>query len=187
MYGQITDYNYDQSDGTGELNVTTYITWKVVTSGSGNPAPKTEAYKWIISVEPTSGLSFTGFQDEMNTGNINNPFPASGMTFDPDTLNRIQSLGFTRKLWVRGDDIVIEEIRHRKWNKMTFVLLDKTDPKYERLYDMTGDEDSCIDIFFAVPSASPLPTNMVQLNALGGPPFYCLGRCANPMILNTGM
>lgn len=78
----------------------------------------------------------------MNTGNINNPFPASGMTFDPDTLNRIQSLGFTRKLWVRGDDIVIEEIRHRKWNKMTFVLLDKTDPKYERLYDTTGDDAS---------------------------------------------
>jgi len=187
MYGQITDYAYDPSDGTGELKATTYITWRVVTSGSGNPAAKTEAYKWDISVKPTSGLSFTGFQDEANTGNINDPFPASGMTFSQDMLNRIQSLGFTRKLWVRGDDIVINQISHRKWNKATFEILDKTDPKYERLYDTTGDEDSCIDMFFAVPSGTALPTNMTQLNAQGGPPFYCLGRCANPMIINTGM
>ena len=57
--------------------------------------------------------------------------------------------------------------------------------KYQGLYDV--DENSCIDMMFVRftrpdPSDPPIPINMNELTA---PPFYCLGRCEDPPIINT--
>ena len=194
MHGQINDFTFtedavDPMIGNGTLDVTTYITWKVVSSGSGNPAPKTESYRWVIDV------ANDGFQIEPNSTDPLDPFPVSGMTFDQDMLKRIESLDFKFKLWARGLDIEVKQLWYKAWNKAVEVQIAgtqkpdgspfSTSTKYDRLDD--PDDEACIDIFFAVPTSGDVPADMPGLKALGGPPFYCLGRCANPKIINTGV
>jgi hypothetical protein len=177
FHGQITDYEFTETGttdmGSGKLEVTTYITWRVVTPGSGNPAPKTEAYKWKILVIND------GFKVATHSGDDDNPFPGTGLTFSEEMTDRIKSLGFTRKLWAKGDKIIIDEIRHKRWNSAAFSSpLDSSDPKYARLFEI--DSESCIDMLFV---GDPPAT----FAGLQGPPTYCLGRCANPPIINTGI
>jgi hypothetical protein len=176
LSGQILDYAYNAADGSGKLEVNTYITSRVVPAGQGLPPPKTVAYKWKIRVDPTTANS-TGFIVVDRVAGPQ-PFPNT-ISFTREMKQRVDSLGFMKKLWVKGTNIVVEEVRRdQNYNASNpnFQLLPPNNPNYAKLYQT--DASSCIDMMFV---GDP-PSTMADLQA---PPFYCLGRCDHPFIVNT--
>lgn len=169
LSGQITHYEYNSVAGSGRLHVTTFA---VVTTGG---TTRTDAYKWEVAVLPG------GFTVHPHSGNPADPFPGT-LQFSSETLNRIAANGFMFKLWANGPEIVVERVEFDDDydpSSPDFVYLDPTKPqfrKYRCLYETTG--AACIDMMF---QQSP-PADMSGLSA---PPFYCLGRCAQPFIINT--
>lgn len=177
--GQILDYEFNRTinndTGNGRLEVVTYITRRVVPAGAGMPSAKTDAYKWKIRVID-DGFTVV----HRNDADPDGPFPGT-IPFSSEMKDRVNSLGFVRKLWAKGEKIVVDEVKFVKdytpgtdWTSVP--PLDPGMTKYARLYE--SDANSCIDMMFA---GEP-PATMADLQ---GPPFYCLGRCAHPWIVNT--
>ncbi len=98
------------------------------------------------------------------------------MDFTPAQVARMISLGHTHKLWATGADITITRISHKANPLAAWVDL-PNNPSNAHLYNQNA--DNCIDITFR-----GFPPDRLQ--ASDEPPFYCLGRCANPLIVNTG-
>lgn len=176
MEGKIIHYKFYGSvgsPGNGELTVITAITSRVIPSGAGNPPPRTVGYKWEIEVQNN------GFRVVSHSNNDSDPFPGT-MVFSQNMLNRIKSLGFRYKLWAKGTSIVVKNV----WRDMNFdwqnpnwgMALPRGNPNWRRFYQ--GDSASCIDMMFVRP---PPP----EFTDLPGPPFYCLGRCDHPSIVNS--
>jgi hypothetical protein len=176
VFGQITEYEFNKSAsdptrGNGRLVVITYVTSTKVPLGNGNNIPKTEAYRWHVRVENN------GFQI-VPRSNVNptDPFPGT-LAFTPAMLARINLLGFQYKLWAKGTDIKIDNVEQKAGNSSNWITLPKTNPKYKRLYAEI--DENCIDMMFVNEPPMTLTDGMK-------PPFYCLGRCASPLIVNTG-
>ena len=94
-------------------------------------------------------------------------FPKLGMELPEEERQRIrdQKRRFDYKLHAEGESIVVLTafVNHQ--------LVDASDPIYERT------EDSCIDVLFrGRPPATELPKQE----------WYCMGRCDNPPLINTG-
>ena len=180
LSGQITDFMYDPSTESGTIEAITYVTVRRVNpAGMTLPNPDSIAYKFLVDVAEG------GYTDILHTGDPDNPFPGTTLAFGPATLERIESLGFNRKLWAQGEDILVRTV----WIDDTYQPgqapnfgnpVDANDPTYARLFET--DQESCIDMMFNVASGDPLPENMAEL---GAPPFYCLGRCGDPLLINT--
>ena len=171
LHGQIEDYSFNEADGSGSITSVTYIDRTVIPSGSGVPKTRTRAYKWEIEIEAG------GFTVVEKGSDPHAPFPGT-MQFSDEMKQRIDSLGFQYKLWASGTKIKVNKVwfkpnaKNPNWRE-----LKKTNPKFAKLYE--PDANNCIDMLFVDrPPAS--------LDGMG-PPFYCLGRCANPLIVNTGM
>lgn len=172
VFGQITHYEFHKNPknpmrGNGTLEVVTYITSDIVPAGFGISVLHTEAYRWKVRVVND------GFHIVPHSGNTNDPFPNT-LPFTPDMLARVQMRGYKFKLWAKGTVIKIDSIEKKQG--ANWMLLAKTDPKYNKLYAEI--DENCIDMMFV----KEPPTS------LGGmkPPLYCLGRCKSPLIVNTG-
>lgn len=180
MEGQIIAYEFDGNvykPGNGSMTVITAVTSRKYPS-RGRPVPKVVGYKWEIEVVNN------GFEVRTHSTNPRDPFPDT-MTFSQDMLERVQELGFQYKLWAEGTDIVV----HSVWRKQNFEWsragrpnywgqpLPRTgNSKWKRLY--VSDPDSCIDMMFV--NEPP-----AEFEDLRGPPWYCLGRCQHPGIVNS--
>lgn len=122
-------------------------------------ADVTVAYRWTI---------FGDFQDApRNNSDSNNVFPTA-MTLP---ISATMAGSFNHKLWARGTMLRVTKVE-RKTGNAPFVLLPKTNP----LYQVTP--DSCVDMMFAGTPPATLPPG-------AAPPFYCLGRCKHPPVINT--
>ncbi len=172
--GQITDYAFVEDGntgrGNGKLEVITYVTSTKVPHGNGPLRTRTEAYRWKIRVINN------GFRIVPKGTDPNDPFPRT-LQFTREMVNRINFLGFMFKLWVKGTDIKIDEVARKAGSSSNFVVLQKSNPNFAKLYAEIG--ENCIDMMFV---DRPPPN-------LGGmqPPLYCLGRCQSPLIVNTGI
>lgn len=171
LHGQIEDYSFNEADGSGSITSVTYIDRTVIPSGNGVPNTKTQAYRWQIEIEAG------GFQVVDKGADPHAPFPGT-MQFSDAMKLRIDSLGFKYKLWAKGTKIKITKVEFKaNASSPNWRELKKSNSKYAKLYE--SDANNCIDMLFVDrPPAS--------LDGMG-PPFYCLGRCANPLIVNTGM
>ncbi|MDJ0895967.1 MAG: hypothetical protein QNJ92_12565 [Alphaproteobacteria bacterium] len=78
---------------------------------------------------------------------------------------------FDRKLWAKGDSVRITRVERERKNG-TLKLLPANHPLYETT------PESCVDMMFKGLPPETLPDGTT-------PPFYCLGRCENPPIINT--
>ena len=78
---------------------------------------------------------------------------------------------FDRKLWSKGAMFRVTRV-DRKIGNGAFVTLPESHP----LYGTTA--ESCIDMMFVGEPPETLPPG-------AAPPFYCLGRCDNPPLINT--
>jgi hypothetical protein len=171
--GQITDYEFVEDGntgrGNGRIEAITYVTSTTVPHGSGAIKTMTETYRWKVRVINN------GFRIVDWVNNPTDPFPGT-LQFTPEMVNRINFLGMKYKLWAKGTDIKIDEVARKAGNSPNFIVLPKNNPEFAKLYAEIG--DNCIDMMFVnrPPQA---------LNGLA-PPLYCLGRCASPLIVNTG-
>lgn len=179
MVGKIIDYEFTGSvgkPGNGKLTVIVEVTSKVF-RGNGRPKKKTVGYKWQIEVNEN------GFSVVEHSGDNSDPFEDT-MDFSQEMLDRVEELGFRYKLWAEGEVIEVKNV----WRKKNFTWEDANDPGYwgqplsrtsnrwRRFYD--SDVNSCIDMMFV---DSP-PATYADLRE---PPFYCLGRCKHPAIVNS--
>jgi hypothetical protein len=202
-YGKIIDYEYVPSSagwsaGTGKLHV--IMVTETVRRNRGPGAPpgqvKRQAFKWEISVVSNG---FTVHKKVPSPGwpppPAWQPFPLT-MEFSAAMKRRVELRSFEYKLWAEGSPISIDTVYHggnnfdpAKWDDPNvWTAIPRSGPhmkKYQGLYDI--DQYSCIDLMFVPyaredPSDPPIPVNMDELTA---PPFYCLGRCDDPPIINT--
>ena len=195
-FGKIIDYEYipsskDWRTGSGRLHVITMFETVKQRRNPNPPPPKVtrQAFKWEISV---GAEGFTIHDKQAG----DQPFPGT-MDFSVPMKTRVELLGFEHKLWAEGNAISIDKVYHAgnnfdpaNWDDPNvWTLIPKTGggplKKFQGMYDV--DQDSCIDLMFVPykrnpPSDPPIPINMSELSA---PPFYCLGRCKNPPIINT--
>ena len=172
LRGQIKKYAYNKADQSGSITSITYIDRTIIPAGNNDPIVKTEAFKWEVTVE-------AGGFEEVFIGKkpLTDPFPGT-LEFSPFMIDRIESLGFEYKLWAKGNKIRIDKVSKAiNINNDLWKELKKTNPKYAKLYERN--DDNCIDMMFV----EEPPADLMDM----GPPMYCLGRCGNPMLVNTGM
>lgn len=167
VYGQIDEYEYDKEAGSGRIVDTTYFTTVTVPLGIGPILSETESYRWTVSVED-GGFTVV----PKSNADPDDPFPGT-LEFDQAMLDRIELLGFEYKLWAKGTAIAIELIEIKGEGDPDYVAVPASDPRY-----MTTAEN-CIDMLFV----NFPPAILGELR----PPLYCLGRCENPMLINTGL
>ena len=171
LHGQIESYAFNETDGSGSITSVTYIDRTVIPSGNGVPNTRTQAYRWEIEIEAG------GFTVVDKGTDPYAPFPGT-MQFSDAMKRRIDSLGFQHKLWAKGTKINVKKVEFKaNVNNPNWRELKKSNRKYAKLYER--DANNCIDMLFV----DRPPTALDGM----GPPFYCLGRCANPLIVNTGM
>ncbi len=188
MSGQIIDYRFDETSpgsgiGSGVLQVITKI--ETAVNGIIPPGMSVE-YEWTITVENTPQLA--GYKvvprcDLQGVANCDvgvDPFPDT-MDLGQDALDRIicvqQPAACVQqryKLWAIGEAIRVDQIRVKRgagaWVSLPNAGINA------KFYDRN--DENCIDMMFA----NRPPATLAGM----GPPQYCLGRCANPLIVNTG-
>lgn len=167
VYGQIQDFTYNDGDGSGSFNTTTYYTTVTVPDGPSPIISTTDAYRWAIKVG-AGGFTVV----PKSNRNPRDPFPNT-MIFDRAMLNRVNFLGFQYKLWAEGTIIDIVDVELKAHGTPDFVRLNDSDWRYRRT------RENCIDMLFV----SYPPPNKGTLE----PPLYCLGRCETPQLVNTGL
>lgn len=192
VIGQITNFYRDEISGAGLFHVTTLVTTTLITPGNpGNPpAIKKVAYHWQVEVDAggfTIHRNCHKFTDvDCDPVNPNQPFPGT-MTLDQNMLQTVIDRNFHYKLWAKGTGIKVIKVYRRNnpgngipapppssGNPAPWKLLNEA--KYQGLYATTN--ASCIDMMtIGIP-----PTN---INNLPPVPFYCLGRCESPAIVNS--
>ena len=191
LSGLITDYgftpsNNDQTTGSGNLAVDTYQTVK-----HGNAVVEVHNYLWDITIKPNGYVihkiaDLAGYPspDDPDSPDLvyppdsvlDNWDPFTGtLFFDRDMKKRIWRLGFNVKLHARGNDAIkIEDV----WKDGFRIRNSDKDLKHLK----KADANSCIDIFLKVSDKNDpatIPTNTL------GEHSYCLGRCADPAIINS--
>ncbi len=167
VYGQIDEYAFNERAGTGRIVDTTYFTTVTVPLGIGPIISETESYRWTISVEE-GGFSVV----PKSSADPDDPFPGT-LDFDEAMLDRIELLGFEYKLWAKGTAIAIDLIEFKGEGDPNYVAVPASDSRYRRT------AENCIDMLFV----NRPPAILGELR----PPLYCLGRCENPMLINTGI
>ena len=166
VYGQIEEYEFDKDAGTGRIVDSTYFTTVTVPLGIGPILSETDSYRWTVSVEK-DGFTVV----PKSNVDPDDPFPGT-LEFDQAVLDRIELLGFEYKLWAKGTAIVIELIEFKEEGESDYSDVPTSDPRYRRT------PENCIDMLFV----NFPPAMLGELK----PPLYCLGRCENPMLINTG-
>ncbi len=166
FYGHTREFEFDSQAGSGRILNFTYFTRVVVGPDNVAIESTTDSYRWEVAVDRG------GYSVVEKGSDPNDPFPDT-LDFAPAMLNRINALGFEYKLWAKGRAIDIVEIAFKAHGTPTYVPVPRSDPRYDRT------DSNCIDMLFV---NFPPPT----LGTLQ-PPLYCLGRCDNPMLINTGL
>lgn len=168
--GKIRDYVYDDSNKSGHLAVDTRVEIFATRESFVMHKPDvTLRYHWDIEIEPGA------FEVQKHSGEDLDPFPGTEkhpvpVEFTDATLKDIKKRGLIYKLFAKGEKIVVRHI-YQVFDDGSIERLPNKDPLYE------STEESCIDIMFdRFPPAIDLPPQR----------GYCLGRCDQPQVVNTG-
>ena len=175
--GKIRDYIFVEATGRGHLAVDTCTdVLEFVPLGQD----RREFIHWDIEI-PEGSFSVVerippnGVDDPATYGN---PFPMDittalpAFTVDPADPRSVWRRGLDHKLSAVGRSIEIAHIHYRRLADPELVRYDDTHPWYD------SSDASCVDLF----TQGRPPGTFGEL-ASGG---YCLGRCAHPMIVNSG-
>jgi hypothetical protein len=187
--GKICDYVFlpdpvDPYQGSGHLSVEvleeTFQTNQDLIDCKPN---KATFHHWDIEVCKYSVFERNNkdFPDNPYPDLPNVMFPAPAL--DPNDSRSIWCRCLDHKLYAEGKDIKIEQVYRQVTNYPSnssdedFNLLDKDDPMINALY-YESTPDSCVDIMF---KGYPPLVNLPEQRE------YCLGRCKDPAIVNTGV
>lgn len=189
--GQILGYEIGGIHGggaatdPGRMVVETWTTWQLRNPGGQPVGPEqTERYKFTAEVEG-------GFQVKPRAANPDphDIFPGTGLHI-PLAGNE----NFKFKIYSRGQGIQVTEVAYDENGNGTFEANEIVTPGstgedwHDELQSIfLPHEDSCIDMMVQEDENLPyfVPRDYAELQTLGGPPKYCLGRCENPPLINT--
>lgn len=168
--GKIRDYVYDDKTKSGHLAVDTWVTVFNDAKAFINDKPdEVIRYHWDIEIEAEA------FEVQPHSGDPENPFPPTKkypnpVQFTEETLRDIEARGLKYKLFAQGEKVVVRHV-YRVGADGKLERLPAGHPFYE------PSKESCIDIMFdRYPPALDLPPQR----------GYCLGRCDQPQVVNTG-
>jgi hypothetical protein len=167
VQGRIRDYVYVDATKSGHLavDVRTQFFASAEDRDSGKPPIGAELLHWDIDVDGA-------YVVHEREGPRDDPFPQVDLTLPGYAIasiwDPIRDLKY--KLHAKGTGIVIRHV-YRKVEGGTLELLPPEDPRYGPT------DESCIDTLF-----NPYPPE-TELPPQRG---FCLGRCAQPFIVNTG-
>ncbi len=169
--GQIEAYFYDDATGSGCLRVL-----MVTTAKRADGKQRSLAYRWTVFVDTIAGKKGFNAAPKVPTTdptyNANDVFlTGPGTAADTVAISAAMAAGFEYKLWAKGASIRVTRVE-RKIGNGSFKLLRSNHPFYRTT------AESCIDMMFASYPPQTIPPGE-------GPPYYCLGRCKNPYIVNT--
>lgn len=179
VHGQIIAYEYNNQSnspsnpvgaGNGRIGnivyFTTVVTPETPRAYRGKNDSRVDAVRFYVTVSDPMGFEVY----EREHGDPSRPF-GDTLPFTRAMLSNVDLYGYEYKLWAEGDAIEIDEIATKDEGETDFTPLPTSDPRY------TITAESCIDMLF---QAYP-PPSIAGL----GPPFYCLGRCESPGLVNT--
>lgn len=156
--GKIREYYFNDEQKGGYLEVDTEVD-----TVQGGSVVNTDRYFWAIAVRPETYRVV----DRVGPPSAD-PFPET-VDFPPAAVDEsnpdsIWGRNLDQKLFGEGTGVVVIAVRKNN------VLLDTDHPLYE------STAASCIDLlFWGYPRRSELPKQR----------YYCLGRCADPQVVNT--
>lgn len=193
--GKIREYCFKPHNPYGDVGNAhlvvdvTHQTFQEMRAPKDPPPFRTEEYRWTIQLcnarvlQRSEGAYYHEFPfpslqgnpdvspggDRMPTSPVKVIFPAEAT--NPSNNNGIWKRGLDHKIYAEGpDQIIVKEIT-RSDNGGTPSPLPDTHPWYEVTLE------SCVDLMFKdYPPSSELPEQRE----------YCLGRCAHPVIVNSG-
>ena len=166
--GHVDGYFFDHQENGGYINVTT----EIIVGSNGN----IDVDRYRYEVEIGEG-TFEVFPKDTTVST--DVFPGTDLEISAE-----MAAGFNYKLWAKGSQIRIVRLWIDNNNNGYFEPNERitTDVHgdwrdgYRKLLEV--DDDACIDMMFVHYPPETLPPG-------AGPPFYCLGRCANPPLINT--
>jgi hypothetical protein len=170
--GQILDYGYNATDGSGHIESITYITRTRVPKGTGTPRSRETAYKYKVVVDP-GGFTVVNRDDNAMDG----PFPGT-LPFTPEMKANVHLRELMYKLWAKGTKIRVTEVSVKRNYDPTNPPPAMWQPLPANHPIYSTNDQSCIDMMFKITPPPVLPNG-------AEPPFYCLGRCSNPFLVNT--
>lgn len=197
LCGKIRDYVYSPDDESGHLTIETLEEEFYNIDSFLNCEPNKATFlHWDIEIP--DGL-YQVFKRDNGGFNLN-PFPQSELkdvkfappSLDPDDSRSIWCRCLTHKLYaedkpeIEGSEdkrIIIRHVYRQICERDSsgapqlgpFESIDESHPDYHLYYDAT--EKSCVDIMFkGEPPTAQLPTQAE----------YCLGRCKQPAVINSG-
>lgn len=186
IFGKIRQYAFrpsanDPYEGNGILKVVTGIRyWPLDPTTGARDRANREVLRFRYRIRVRNNAFKVIERDDSKPSD---PFPGSEIIFDDEMIDRLNERGYRYKLHARGTDIKIQRVWVKE-NNGPWQLIPKDDTpndpnnKYRSLYSEVA--ENCIDILFV----DFPPTTKA---GLGTTPAYCMGRCASPMIVNTGM
>lgn len=167
-----------------------HVTVQMITTASGVGGTYKRAEKYRVEI-PAGAMHL-----EERTGPDDNMFPIFGREAFP--VAKRPDLVFNWKLWAAGVDVRVTDY----WWTNVFtndvpVYSDiqkygKSNPtnpipsKYKNIF--ASDPDACFDMMFLLNPGDQSPNGALvngELPPGSKPPYYCLGRCSNPPIVNT--
>lgn len=180
--------------GTLWIDSTTEITATPILATGAILGPVSYKFKYYIRTKP--GTVAVHKKNEVSESSKNadyNPFPGT-IEFSEDMKERIESYKFKFKIYVGPDPEDKELSENSQTDKIEVYKVDFTNRKGKKRTWTKGSEMpdwakpiferekyDCIDMLFV--SAPRQPEKLDGLS----PPLYCLGRCAKPMLINTGL
>lgn len=169
--GQIVDFSFDAATGNGRIVSATYID-KVINGST--PPNQRQTFVWEVTVVKDASDPDSGFK-VLDRQLGSSPFPTTPIQYPPGLVQRIQAL-YPFKLWAMGTSIKIDNVWYRQTPNSKWKQVDGN----HRFKGLTEEgPGNCIDMLF---TATP-PSDLAGLPT---PPFYCLGRCNRPFLVNTG-
>jgi len=166
--GHVDGYFFDHQLNGGYINVTT----EIIVGSNGNI--DVDRYRYEVEI---GNDTFKVIPKDLTAST--DVFPGTDLQ-----INAVMAAGFNYKLWAKGSQIRIV----RLWidnnsngyfepnERVTTDVHGDWRDGYRQLLQV--DPNACIDMMFAHYPPETLPPG-------AGPPFYCLGRCANPPLINT--
>jgi hypothetical protein len=167
--GHIDGYFFDHQQGGGYLHVTTEIT-----VGYPNGNVDVDRYRFEVEIGNDTFRVI-----EKDTSDPDDVFPGTELPISAE-----MAAGFNYKLWAHGTEIRVTRLWVDHNNNGIFepnervTMADHGDWRDGYRHLLEVDEDACIDMMFVHYPPETLPPG-------AAPPFYCLGRCANPPLINT--
>lgn len=163
--GKIRDYLYDEGTASGHLavDVRTEFFASAKDRDSGRPPVRTELLHWDIEIDGAYEVHPRGLD-------FLDPFPDVDLELPGYAIASIWNRDLKYKLHAKGPGIIVRHI-YSKVDDNPIQRVRSEDPRYAQT------DEACIDIFF-----NPYPPETELPPQIG----YCLGRCEQPAVVNTG-